>query len=81
MDPVELSALLVEATSKGQQPFFVCGTAGTTVRGAYDPIPALLTLREQYGFWLHIDAAWGGGALLDPELKSHFMPEVEQLIP
>ena len=79
MDPAELSALLVEATSKGQQPFFVCGTAGTTVRGAYDSIPALLTLREQYGFWLHIDAAWGGGALLDPDLKARFMPEVEQV--
>ncbi len=79
MDPAELSALLIDATSKGQLPFFVCGTAGTTVRGAYDPIPALLMLREQYGFWLHIDAAWGGSAMLDPALRARFMPEVERV--
>lgn len=79
MDTNALASLLADAEKNQQLPFFVCGTAGTTVRGAYDSIPELLKLREKYKFWLHIDAAWGGGALLDAELKSKFLPSVEQV--
>jgi len=38
----------------------VVATIGTTATGSVDPLPALLDLREQYGFRLHADAAYGG---------------------
>ncbi len=38
----------------------VVATVGTTGAGAVDPLPALLDLREKYGFRLHADAAYGG---------------------
>ena len=33
----ELEALITQAKAQGARPFFVAATAGTTVRGAYDP--------------------------------------------
>jgi tyrosine decarboxylase / aspartate 1-decarboxylase len=38
----------------------VVATIGTTGLGTVDPLPALLALREKYGFRLHADAAYGG---------------------
>ncbi len=79
MDPEQLELAIQSAQEKGSNPFFVCATAGTTVRGAYDPIEALLRLRDKYDFWLHVDAAWGGGVLLDKELRKAFLPGIEKV--
>ncbi|MFI5393941.1 MAG: pyridoxal phosphate-dependent decarboxylase family protein [Candidatus Binatia bacterium] len=38
----------------------VVATIGTTASGSVDPLPQLLALRDQYGFRLHADAAYGG---------------------
>ncbi len=73
-----LEQRLGEITAAGHVPFFVAATAGTTVRGAYDPIQPLLALREQYGFWLHVDGAWGGAALFSDRLRSQYLPHLEQ---
>jgi len=35
-------------------------TLGTTAIGAVDPLHEVLKLREQYGFRVHVDAAYGG---------------------
>jgi tyrosine decarboxylase / aspartate 1-decarboxylase len=35
-------------------------TLGTTGIGAVDPLAEILSLREQYGFRVHVDAAYGG---------------------
>ncbi|NUS44049.1 MAG: aspartate aminotransferase family protein [Mycobacteriaceae bacterium] len=52
-------------------------TAGTTGVGAIDPIVDALTLKQQYGVRLHVDAAYGGYfALLtsDDELELEWDP-------
>ena len=79
MRPDSLEQLLEEQQAQGRKAFFVCATLGTTVRGAYDPLPPLLELRKEHGFWLHGDGAWGGAALLDDELRQRYLPGVEQL--
>jgi glutamate/tyrosine decarboxylase-like PLP-dependent enzyme len=38
----------------------VVATMGTTATGSVDPLPAILALRQKYGFRVHADAAYGG---------------------
>lgn len=61
----------------GGKPFFVAATMGTTVRGAYDPLPELVRLRDRYKFWLHVDGAWGGAALFSDRLKEKYLKGLE----
>jgi aromatic-L-amino-acid/L-tryptophan decarboxylase len=53
----------------GRTPVCVVGTAGTTATGAIDPLPALADLCRKEGIWFHVDAAWGGLALLSDRLR------------
>jgi glutamate/tyrosine decarboxylase-like PLP-dependent enzyme len=49
----------------------VVATMGTTATGSVDPLPAILALREQYGFRVHADAAYGGYFTLAENLGEH----------
>lgn len=64
MCPKHLEEEVKRAISEGGKPFMVSATAGTTVLGAFDPIDELADVCEKYSLWLHVDAAWGGGALV-----------------
>jgi glutamate/tyrosine decarboxylase-like PLP-dependent enzyme len=55
MDPEQLEAV-VKSGAIGT----VVATLGSTAVGAVDPLPAILKLRERYGFRVHVDAAYGG---------------------
>ncbi|MFT5699478.1 MAG: glutamate/tyrosine decarboxylase-like PLP-dependent enzyme [Desulforhopalus sp.] len=72
-----LRASIEKVVSEGGEPFFVAATAGTTVRGAYDPIEPLVELRKEFGFWLHVDGAWGGASVLSPILKEKYLKGLE----
>ncbi|MCF6249344.1 MAG: PLP-dependent decarboxylase [Desulfobacula sp.] len=79
MDMNLLKENLEKAIEKGALPFFVAGTAGTTVRGAYDSIKDLVRLKKKFNFWLHIDGAWGGAVLVSEPLRKLYMDGIEQV--
>lgn len=64
IDVKDLEEKIIEAIEGGATPFLVTATAGTTVYGAFDPIKSISSLCKKYNLWLHVDAAWGGGALM-----------------
>jgi aromatic-L-amino-acid/L-tryptophan decarboxylase len=57
---------------EGAAPFMVVATAGATSAGTIDDIAAVAEVAAAEGLWCHVDAAWGGAALLVPELRGHF---------
>ncbi|XP_066140005.1 cysteine sulfinic acid decarboxylase isoform X1 [Euwallacea fornicatus] len=64
MDPNHLEELIIKVIESGAKPFLVSATAGTTVIGAFDPLSKLADVCQKYQLWFHVDAAWGGGALM-----------------
>ena len=69
MDPTALDAALTEDRAAGLTPVLVAATAGTTVRGAFDPLPAIADVCARHGVWLHVDAAFGGAMLLSAQTR------------
>lgn len=55
--PSELERLILERKARGQIPFFVNATAGTTVLGSFDPLNAIADICEKYNCWFHIDVS------------------------
>ncbi|WP_188440801.1 pyridoxal phosphate-dependent decarboxylase family protein [Planktosalinus lacus] len=49
---------------EGLQPFCFIASAGTTNTGTVDPLNELATICKKEKIWLHIDAAYGGAAIL-----------------
>ena len=71
MDLDDLGRRIAEDRGDGLAPFMVVGTAGTTAAGAIDPLPDLARFCRSEGLWFHVDAAWGGAAILAPSLRGH----------
>jgi len=71
MDLADLARKVAEDRTSGFAPFMVIGNAGTTVAGAIDPLTDLSRFCRSENLWFHVDAAWGGAAVLSPVLKEY----------
>lgn len=63
MDVSQLVRLIRQAREEGLTPLFVNATAGTTVFGAFDPLPKIAEVCKRENLWFHVDASWGGAAI------------------
>jgi len=72
MDMEELERVMADDRAAGFTPIAVCGNAGTTNTGAVDPLDSLADICEREGVWLHVDAAYGGFAVLTDRGKALF---------
>ncbi|XP_075224255.1 glutamate decarboxylase-like protein black [Lycorma delicatula] len=77
MDISHLEAQIKRTIDEGALPFMVSATAGTTVLGAFDPLEKIANICKQYNLWFHVDAAWGGGALMSRRHK-HLLSGIER---
>ena len=69
MIPSALDHLLKISEEKNCTPLLVCGTSGTTVLGAFDPIDEIADVCRRHDVWLHVDGAWGGPAIFSERLR------------
>ncbi|EST39265.1 hypothetical protein N566_02940 [Streptomycetaceae bacterium MP113-05] len=75
MQTVALTHELERCRRDGLIPMAVVATAGTTDFGSIDPLPEIAGLCEQYGTWMHVDAAYGCGLLVSR--RRHLLNGIE----
>ena len=67
MRPEALRAAIEEDREAGRIPTCVVASMGTTGVGAVDPLRPIGEICQEFEVFLHVDAAWGGSALILPE--------------
>jgi glutamate/tyrosine decarboxylase-like PLP-dependent enzyme len=64
LEPAVLQAAIAADERAGRTPFMLIANAGATSTGAVDPIEELGAICGRHELWLHVDAAYGGFAVL-----------------
>ncbi|MFF9015097.1 pyridoxal phosphate-dependent decarboxylase family protein [Streptomyces sp. NPDC014870] len=77
MQSVVLAAELEACRAEGLTPMAIVATAGTTDFGSIDPLHEIAALAEEYGAWMHVDAAYGCGLLASPT-RRHLLDGIER---
>jgi aromatic-L-amino-acid decarboxylase len=72
IDVGELARSIQHDLQAGLCPCAIVAIAGTTSSGNVDPLDELADVAERFGLWLHVDAAYGGGAILSQIVRSLF---------
>ena len=69
-----VAAAIAEDRAAGLRPFAIAAVAGSTNTGSVDHVADLADLAAAEDLWLHVDAAYGGGALLSRRDASRVGP-------
>ncbi|MYE12529.1 MAG: aminotransferase class I/II-fold pyridoxal phosphate-dependent enzyme [Gammaproteobacteria bacterium] len=64
IDTEALARMVASDRAKGLAPVAVCANAGSASSGAIDPLGAMADFCEKEDIWLHVDAAYGGFAVV-----------------
>ena len=68
--PDALAAAIADDEARGLRPFLVVANGGATSTGAVDPLAELAEVAADHDVWLHVDAAYGGFAILTDRGRS-----------
>src|SRR5439155_24053260 len=68
----ELREAIRADRSAGSLPIALVGTAGTVATGAIDPLDERADICQDERLWFHVDAAYGGPAVLADDLRPLF---------
>jgi glutamate/tyrosine decarboxylase-like PLP-dependent enzyme len=71
LDITDLKMRVAEDRKNGFAPFMVVGAGGTTAAGAIDPLLDIGRFCQEENLWFHVDAAWGGAAIISERLRHH----------
>jgi aromatic-L-amino-acid/L-tryptophan decarboxylase len=69
IDAAALDQMIRADLAAQRVPLLIVATAGTTDAGVIDPIADVVGVGARHGVWVHVDAAWGGAAILVPEIR------------
>jgi len=69
LQPQQLREMIAADRAAGFLPFAVIASAGTVNTGAIDDLETLASICREEDLWLHVDAAFGGLAILTPEFN------------
>lgn len=75
-EAIDLKDLETKLAKIPNESAIIIGNAGTVNTGDFDDFVGLKRLKELYGFWLHIDATFGGFASLSPDYQ-HLLSDWE----
>jgi glutamate/tyrosine decarboxylase-like PLP-dependent enzyme len=64
LTPRTLAGAIDADLASGRMPLLAAFSAGTTNTGSVDPLPELVEICRERGVWTHVDAAYGGFAIL-----------------
>ena len=64
MNTEALKKQIKMSKNNNQKPFLIVGTAGTTGAGTIDDLDEIAKISKEEGLWFHVDAAYGGGAII-----------------
>lgn len=70
MSPMALRDALAKLKHEQRPVLAVSATAGSTPTGTFDDLEAIADVCDEFGAWLHVDAAHGGSALLSSTHRS-----------
>lgn len=76
-EAVDVAALTEALAAADGRPTIVVANAGTVNTVDYDDIAAIAELKRRFGFWLHVDGAFGAFAALCPE-HAHLVAGIDQ---
>ena len=77
LDVRRLEEAINESKNINEDPLMIIGTAGTTGAGAIDDLSRIAEIAAKHNIWFHVDAAYGGAAILSSALK-HKLKGIEK---